>query len=67
MRTKLSPEQIAQIRKRYAKGTETQWQLAQEFGVHPGHVSRIVNHQTRAAEGPTAGEVFQRIYANASR
>lgn len=60
MRNKLSREEVAAIRARFARG-ETQTALATEFGVHKGHVSRIVNGKTWTP-GRTVPETLQRIY-----
>ena len=39
---RLTPEQVKQIRDRYAEGGVFQGQLAEEFGVSQGQISRIV-------------------------
>jgi hypothetical protein len=43
---KLSNAQVDEIRRRCAGG-ETQCSVAEHFGVHPAHVSRIVNRRRR--------------------
>jgi HNH endonuclease len=42
--TKLTPEQVREIRERYAAG-ERQIPLAKEYGINHGTVSRIVNRE----------------------
>ena len=60
-RQKLSDEVVAEIRTRWKTGKFTQFQLAIETGVHPGHISRIVNAKTRSNQ-PAVNDVLQRIY-----
>lgn len=40
---KLTADQVARIRDRYANGDVTQQALADDFGVRQGHISKIVN------------------------
>lgn len=61
MREKLSTEQVSEIRNRWAKGGVTQAQLAADYGIHSGHVSRLVNNQSRGINTPSRAEVFLRI------
>lgn len=42
---RLTAKQAADIRQRYARGDVTQRMLAAEYGVHPAHISKIVNHK----------------------
>jgi predicted transcriptional regulator len=39
---KLTPEEIGAIRRRYAEGGVTVRQLARDYGVHYGHISRVI-------------------------
>ena|SRR3990167_6803542 len=41
--TKLTGAQVRQIRARYIPHVTKQGKLAKEYGVHPAHISRIVN------------------------
>jgi len=44
-RTKLTPTQVAEIRRRWFSGNEpniTQVKLAREYGVHPSTISKII-------------------------
>lgn len=44
MRTKLTPEKVADIRRRgQSQEPGTKSKLAREFGVHPSHISRIIS------------------------
>lgn len=45
LRTKLTKEEVLEIRELYATGRYTQLQIAVKFGVHTSHVSRIVSRQ----------------------
>jgi len=45
---KLSDEQIAEIRQRYASGKETQRDLAKMFGVGQSQIQRILKYESRA-------------------
>ena len=44
---KLTREQVAEIRKRYAEGGINQYQLADMYGVHQSKISDIVNYKAR--------------------
>lgn len=46
LNTKLSPEQVSEIRERYAAGGVTQKALAAEYGIVQNGISSIVRHQT---------------------
>lgn len=59
-KTKLAPEQVAELRLRYAAGNVTQRQLAAQYGICQGQVSRIVKGKS-GAETPVIAQVFQRI------
>lgn len=43
--SKLTKEEVLEIREMYAVGGYTQQELADEFGVHPAHISRVVNRK----------------------
>lgn len=45
MSLKLTPAQVAALRRRYAQGGITLRTLAAEFYIHEGHASRIVNRK----------------------
>ncbi|MGE0790822.1 MAG: hypothetical protein AB7S26_34425 [Sandaracinaceae bacterium] len=45
-RTKLTPKQVASLRKRYSKGIASQATLAREFGISAAAVSRLVRGNT---------------------
>lgn len=60
MTTKLSPAQVAALRRSYAEGKVTQKELAQQYGICQGQVSRIIKGKSGATEPVIAG-VFQRI------
>jgi DNA-binding MarR family transcriptional regulator len=49
--TKLTNEQVTDIRQRYAAGGVTQYALAAEYGIDQGHVSAIVNGKKRKGGG----------------
>jgi hypothetical protein len=49
--TKLTDEQVADIRQRYAAGGITQHALAAEHGIDQGHVSAIINGKKRKGGG----------------
>ena len=59
-KTKLSPEQVASLRRSYAQGNISQAELARQYGIHQGQVSRIVRGKSGASE-PVITHVFQRI------
>jgi plasmid maintenance system antidote protein VapI len=59
-RNKLSPAQVAALRRSYAEGNVTQQELANQYGICKGHVSRIVNGKSGATE-PVIANVFRRI------
>jgi DNA invertase Pin-like site-specific DNA recombinase len=42
---KLTREQVDEIRRRYATGAETQYVIADAFGIDQSHVSLIVRHK----------------------
>jgi hypothetical protein len=44
-KTKLSDEQIADIRARYAAGEQNKSRLAEEYGVHRSRIYQLVNHK----------------------
>jgi hypothetical protein len=52
--SKLTSEQVAAIRRRYAAGGITQAALGAEFGIDQGHVSRIVRGQKWHAQKAVA-------------
>jgi transcriptional regulator with XRE-family HTH domain len=60
MNSKLTPEQVAALRRRYAQGGVTLQRLADEYGIHRGHASRIVRGKS-GNQLPTVPAVFQRI------
>jgi plasmid maintenance system antidote protein VapI len=60
MKNKLSPAQVTALRRSYAQGNVTQRELAAQYGICPGQVSRIVNGKSGATE-PVIARVFQRI------
>lgn len=60
MKTKLAPAQVAALRRSYAEGTRTQKDLAAEYGICQGQVSRIVSGKSGATE-PVIALVLQRI------
>ena len=45
--TKLTQQQVAEIRKRFATGKYLQRELAEQYGVKQGYISRIVNGKQR--------------------
>ena len=49
-KTKLSEEQVAEIRARYAAGERNQSALAREFGVHHSRVWQLVNRKDQRSE-----------------
>jgi plasmid maintenance system antidote protein VapI len=60
MKTKLSPAQVTALRRSFAEGKTTQKELAAQYGICQGQVSRIVNGKSGATE-PAIALVFQRI------
>jgi len=60
MKNKLSPAQVTALRRSYAEGDITQQELANQYGICKGQVSRIVNGKSGATE-PVVARVFQRI------
>jgi plasmid maintenance system antidote protein VapI len=59
-KTKLSPAQVAALRRSYAEGNITLAELGRQYGIHKGQVSRIVRGKSGATE-PVVARVFQRI------
>jgi DNA-binding MarR family transcriptional regulator len=59
-KNKLSPAQVTALRRSYAQGNVTQTELAAQYGIHKGQVSRIVRGKSGAVE-PVISQVFQRI------
>jgi len=49
--TRLSDEQVRDIRRLYARGGMTQRAIAQQFDVHPATICEIVRGKTRLAAG----------------